>query len=74
MVLVVKNLPVNAGDIRNTGSFPGFGRSPEGGHGNPLQYSHPWDSQRTPWKEEPGGLPSIGWQRVACMWGYGGAE
>ena len=74
MVLVVKNLPVSAGDIRNAGSIPGFGRCPEGGHGNPLQYSHPWDSQRTPWKEEPGGLPSIGWQRVACIWGYGVAE
>ena len=33
--LVVKNLPVNAGDIRHAGSIPGSGRSPEGGHGNP---------------------------------------
>ena len=33
---MVKNLPVNAGD---TGSIPGLGRSPGGGHGNPLQYS-----------------------------------
>ena len=39
MVLVVKNLPVNAGDIRDMGSIPGLGRSPGGGHGNPLQYS-----------------------------------
>ena len=39
MVLVVKNLPANAGDIRDTGSIPGSGRSPGGGHGNPLQYS-----------------------------------
>ena len=39
MVLVVKNLPVNAEDIRDEGSIPGLGRSPEGGHGNPLQYS-----------------------------------
>ena len=38
-VLVVKNLPVNAGDIRDTGSILGLGRSPGGGHGNPLQYS-----------------------------------
>ena len=36
---MVKNLPAKAGDIRDTGSIPGLGRSPEGGHGNPLQYS-----------------------------------
>ena len=39
VVLVVKNLPDNAGDIRDLGSVPGSGRSPGGGHGNPLQYS-----------------------------------
>ena len=39
MALVVKNLPANAGDIRDLGSIPGSGRSPGGGHGNPLQYS-----------------------------------
>ena len=38
-MLVIKNPPANAGDIRDTGSIPGLGRSPEGGHGNPLQYS-----------------------------------
>ena len=36
---VIKNPPVNAGDIRDMGSFPGSGRSPGGGHGNPFQYS-----------------------------------
>ena len=36
---MVKNLPANAGDIRDTGSIPGSGRFPAGGHGNPLQYS-----------------------------------
>ena len=36
---MVKNLPANAGDIRDAGSIPGSGRSPGGGHGNPLQYS-----------------------------------
>ena len=36
---MVKNLPANAGDIRDVGSIPGLGRSPGGGHGNPLQYS-----------------------------------
>ena len=36
MAQEVKNLPANAGD---TGLIPGFGRSPEGGNGNTLQYS-----------------------------------
>ena len=38
-MLVVKNLPASAGDVRDRGSIPGSGRSPGGGHGNPLQYS-----------------------------------
>ena len=42
--LVVKNSPANVGDVRVVGSIPGSGRSPGGGHGNPLQYS---------WLEEP---------------------
>ena len=36
---MVKNLPASVGDIRDVGSIPGLGRSPGGGHGNPLQYS-----------------------------------
>ena len=36
---MVKNLPANAGDIRDEGLISGSGRCPEGGHGNPLQYS-----------------------------------
>ena len=39
MVLVVKNLPASAGDIRDAGSIPGLVRSHGEGHGNPLQYS-----------------------------------
>ena len=39
MALVVKNLPANAGDIRDAGLIPESGRSPGRGHGNPLQYS-----------------------------------
>ena len=39
IALVVKNLPANAGDIRNAGLIPGLGRSPGEGHSNPLQYS-----------------------------------
>ena len=38
MVLMVKNPSANAGDIKDTGLIPGLGRSPGGGHGNPLQY------------------------------------
>ena len=40
VVLIVKNLPANAGDTGDTGSIPGLGRSPGEGHGNPLQYSY----------------------------------
>ena len=39
VMLVVKNTLANAGDIREMGLIPGSGRSPGGGHGNPLQYS-----------------------------------
>ena len=59
MVLLVKNTPVNAGDVRDTDSIPGSGRVPGEGHGNPLQCSG--DSPLT---EEPHGLQSTGSQRV----------
>ena len=36
---MVKNLPANAGDVRDAGSIPDSGRFPGGGHGNLLQYS-----------------------------------
>ena len=36
---VIKNPPVNVGDVRDMGSIPGSGRSPREGNGNPLQYS-----------------------------------
>ena len=39
MVLVVKNPPANAGDMKDLGSVPGSGRSPGGRNGNPLEYS-----------------------------------
>ena len=38
VALVVKNLPENAGDLRDVGLIPGSGRSPGEGNGNPLQY------------------------------------
>ena len=39
MVLVVKNPPANAGDLKDSGSIPGWEKTLGGGHGNPLQYS-----------------------------------
>ena len=39
VALVVKNWTYNAGYVRDKGWIPGLGRSPGGGHGNPLQYS-----------------------------------
>ena len=60
VMLVVKNLPANAGDIRDPGSVPGLERSPGGGHGNPLQHSsleNPldrgvWWLQSTEWQSQ----------------------
>ena len=52
-----KESACNVGDL---GLIPGWGRSPGGGHGNPLQYS----GLENPWAEEPGGLQSMGSQRV----------
>ena len=39
VVLEVKNLPANEGDLRDVGSIPGSGRFPGEGHDNSLQYS-----------------------------------
>ena len=64
MVLVVKNLPANAGEAGGGGSIPGSLRSSGGGHGNPLQYS----CLENPWTEEPGGLQSTGSHRVGHDW------
>ena len=67
VALVVKNLPANAGDSRDVGSIHALGRSPGGGHGNPLQYSclkNPMD--RGDWKaiQSMGRLQSMGSQRA----------
>ena len=67
VALVVKNLPANAGDIRDTGSIPGLGRSPGGGQGNPLQNSflgNPMDRGAYIPLGSSGELQSIGSQRV----------
>ena len=57
---MVKNLPANARDIRDADSILGLGRSPGGGHGDPLQYS----CLENPMDEEPNGLQFIGLQRA----------
>ena len=60
VVLGVKNLCANAGDIRDSGSIPGLGRSLEEGvapHSSILAW-------RIPWAEKSGGLQSTGSQRV----------
>ena len=62
--LVVKNSPAVAGDTGDAGSMPGSGRFPEGGNGNPLQYS----CLGIRWTEEPGRLQSMGsqsWTRLS---------
>ena len=61
MALVVKNLPANVGDL---GSVPGSERSPGGGHGSPLRYSHLGNLT----DKEPGRLQFIGSQRVRHDW------
>ena len=55
---VVKNLPANAGDARDTGLIAGSGRSLGVGNGNPSDIL----TGRIPWTEEPGGLQSMGLQ------------
>ena len=57
---MVKNLPANAGDIRDVGSIPGSGRSLEEG----MVTNSRILAWRILWTEEPGGLQSIGLERV----------
>ena len=60
MALVIKNVPANAGDIRDAGSIPGLGRSPGGGHNNLLQYScleNPMD--RGTWQATVHGITEV---------------
>ena len=60
MVLVVKNPSTNAGDVRDTGSIPGLGRSPGGGNVNPLQYSCLENSMdRGAWQAHSTGLQRV---------------
>ena len=57
---MVKNPHPSAGDLRDVGSIPGLGRSPK--EGMAIHSSIP--AWRIPWTEEPGGLQSMGSQRV----------
>ena len=60
MTQEVRNTPANAGDAGDVGLIPGSGRSP--GEGDATHSSiFAW---QIPWTEEPGGLQSMGWQRV----------
>ena len=64
MVLLVKNLPPNAGDVRDTGSIPGSGRPSGEGHDTPLQYSrmeNPMD--RGAWRATVNGVAKS-WTRL----------
>ena len=56
---MVKNLPANAGDEREVGSYPRSGRVPGEGNGNLSILT--WE---IPWTEEPGRLQFMGLQRV----------
>ena len=60
VALVIKNLLANAGDIKEVGSIPVLGRSPEEGKATHSSIV----ARRIPWTEEPGGQQSIGLQRV----------
>ena len=60
MSLVVKNLPINAVDIRDVDSIPGSGRSPGVGNGNPLNGNSSILAWKISWTKKPGGLQSMG--------------
>ena len=62
VVLVVKNPPANAGDIRDVGLIPGWGRFPGGG----MAIHSSFLAWRIPWAEKPGWLQAIVLQRVGC--------
>ena len=57
---MIKSPPANPGEGRDTGLIPGRSRCPEIGNDNLLKYS----CLENPWTEEPGGLQSMGPQRV----------
>ena len=68
VALVVKNPSANAGDLRYVALIPEWGRSPGGGHGNPLLAWTSILAWTIPWTEKPGGLWSTGSQIVGHDW------
>ena len=64
--LVVKNQPVNTGDVRDVSSIPGSGRSLE----KEMATCFSILTWKSPWTEEPGGLQSMGSQRVRHDWAH----
>ena len=60
VVLVVKNLPADVGNVRDPGSIPGSGRSPGVGNGNPLNGNSSILAWKISWTKKPGGLQSMG--------------
>ena len=64
VMLVVKKLPANEGDIWDKGSIPGLGRSSGEGHGNSSSILA-WE---IPWTEEPGGYSPWGHKKVGHDW------
>ena len=70
MAPVVKNMPANVGDVRDAGLIPGLGKSPGGGHDDPLRYScleNPMD--RGAWRATVHGVAQSDNNRsdLACM-------
>ena len=66
VVPTVKNPPANAGDARDASLISGLGRSPRVGNSNHSSFL----SWKIPWTEEPGGLQSMGLQKVRHNWAY----
>ena len=65
MALVIKNPPINAGDIKDKNSIPGLGRSPGGEHGNSLQYSCLENAMdRGAWRATVHGVKELGTMEV----------
>ena len=77
VALVVKNLPATATDVIDLGLITGLGRSPAGGHGNPLQYSrleNPMDRGAW-WATVHGVTKSQTWlHRLSTQYGFPAAK
>ena len=63
---VVKNVLANAGDVRDPGSIPGWGRSPGGGNGNPVFLPRESHGQRSLEGYSPRGCKKSDTNEHAC--------